>query len=490
MAEIFKMRNQDKNKKGGVLILAILVLGVMVFLGAMFITFTLTGSQLSQSQKVGTKTYYLTEAGIQEAIFKLKNDETTLDGDDPWKICLTTSTIDCPDCSTWQDTFIRNYIEDSTTTVSIKNFQCAQGEIIATTTLAFREGRSAQRVVKVKVIRAYGSLIENSPVFSGAPSGESTIQASVINVYDGNIFSSNNLNIKFWSTVNVYDNQATPTTTSQEGQVLVVQNINITLSTLNASSTCSKNLCTQGICKKCPPDSFPMPAIDFDSADSNSYLSKAKKAQQEGLCRVVGKNSAGITVTTTNRCLFSEKEFEDLLWQIGEGGNLILEHVSAGSVNSTYYVEGEVELKGGRSLEIQGILVAEKTVDIGEKFWWGKNSGFNQITITDPGKGIPSGLLTKGKMNFGPYSSFRDINIRGLIYSQDEMRLTSIPHTFKVVGGIIARKFSLTSAFSPLNIYLDNVIIQEAVWGGPQPPGEEAPPYSPVVTIEHWEESY
>ena len=70
------------------------------------------------------------------------------------------------------------------------------------------------------------------------------------------------------------------------------------------------------------------------------------------------------------------------------------------------------------------------------------------------------------------------------------MRLTSLPHLFEVRGGIIARKFSLTSVFQSLNIYLDNVIIQEGVWGGPQPPSGTAPSYSPVVTIDHWEESY
>ncbi|MBZ9572720.1 hypothetical protein KJA17_00790 [Patescibacteria group bacterium] len=478
------------SSKGSLLIIAILVLGILLFLASYFISFSLTGSQMSRSKTVSTKAYYLAEAGIAEAIWKLKNDEITTDGDTPWKICFVTSTDDCLGCSNWQDSFTRNYDDNSTTTISIQNSRCAKGEIIATSTVLLSKGRTAQRVIKIKVLKALGSLTENSPIFSGAPSGESTIQASKINVYNGNIFSNNNINIKYWSTVNVYDNPTTPTSTDQEGQVLAVQNINVSLSTLNASSTCAKNCCTQGICEKCPPDSIEMPAIDFDSDNPNSYKSKAEKAQEEGQCQVVGKNSGGTTVFSLNKCLFDEDEFEELLWQVGKKGTLILEHKTSGLAISTYYIEGGIDLKGERYLEINGILVADETINIGEKFKWGEDYGFSQLKIADPGDGIPSGLLTKGKMNFGPYSSFGDVEVRGLIYSQDEMRLTSLPHSFEVFGGIIARKISLSSAFSPINIYLDNAIIREGVWGGPQPPGEGALPYSPVVTIEHWEESY
>ncbi|MCD6232915.1 hypothetical protein J7J81_00820 [bacterium] len=486
-----RQREPFSFRSGSVLVAAILILGVMLFLAGWYVSFTLTGSLISRSQTIATKTYYLAEAGINQAIWKLKNDEIATDGDSPWKICFTTTTVGCPDCSSWQDSFIRNYNAGSTTTVSIKNLQCGQGEIIATSTVGIGNGKFAQRVVKVKVIKSFGSLTEDSPIFAGSPSGESTIQSSVMNVYNGNLFSNNNINIKYWSTINVYDN---PTSASQEGQVLANGNVNLTLSTLNSSSTCSKNMCTEGICEKCPVDFQEMPAIDFDSSDPNSYKSKAQKAENEGQCSVIGKDSEGSVVSTTSKCIFSENEFEDLLWQVGKGGTLILEYKSNGHATSTYYIDGGLDLKGERLLEIQGILVAGETVNIGESFCWRKgwqfDCGFDQVKITDPGKGIPSGILTKGKMNFGPYSSFGDVDITGLVYSQDEMRLTSLPHKFKVVGGIIGRKFSLTSAFQSLDIYLDNDIIREGVWGGSQPPSGTGASYSPVVTVDHWEESY
>lgn len=477
-------------QKGVVVIIASLSLAILLLMSAYLLSFTVAESRISQSQTVSMETYYLAEAGINEAIWKLKNDSA-------WRSGFEEE----PGCATWQASFERNYSADSSVAVSVQNFECARGEIVATSTIGLSGGKSSQRVVKVKVLKALGSLTENSPIFSGAPSGQSDIQASTLRVYDGNIFINSNLNIKLWSTVSLYDNEATD---EKEGKVLTVGNNNVVWSTLNAEAVCASNVCnTTSTCgcldsikfqecmvSSCPPYALEAPAIDFDSDDLSSYKSRAQLAQQQGQCSVVGKNSGGAVATTSSNCLFSEQEFSDLLWEIGQGGTLTLEYQTNGEVFSVYYVEGGVDLKGERYLEVNGVLVADATVNIGEKSRWGSDFGFNQITINDPGTGIPSGLLTKGKINFGLYSSFESIEATGLIYSQDEIRMTSMPEVFTVTGGIIARKFSLTSAWNPLNIYLDNDIIREGVWGGSQPPEGERLPYSPVVTVEHWEESY
>lgn len=478
-------------QRGVIVIIVFLALGILLLMGTYFLSFSVTESKISKSQEASFKTYYLAEAGANEAIWKLKNDETTSDGDDSWKICFSGSSSECLDCNTWQNTFSRKYTEDSTTTVTIMNSQCAKGDISATTTLFLSQSKISQRAIKVKVLKSFGSLTNDSSVFSGSPSGESTIQASLMNVYKGNMFSNNNINIKLGSQVNVYDSS---TTTEQEGQVLANQNVNITWSTLQSSSTCAKNTCTAGICAKCPVDFFEMPAIDFDSAASTSYKSRAQAAELQNQCSVVAQDAGGGTVATSSKCIFSSNEFEDLLWEVGPGGKLILEHKTNGIVFSVYYVEGTINLKGQRYLEINGALVADSTINIGETFCWGKGQqswcGFDQITILDPGTGYPSGLLTKGKINFGAYSSFEEISIVGLIYSQDEMRITSAPLLFSVTGGMMARKFTLSSAFFPLNIYLNNDIIREGVWGSADPPEGQVVPYSPVVTVEHWEETY
>lgn len=470
------------NNRGVIVIIATLCLAVLLLLGTYFLTFTLTESRIARSQEIATKTYYLGEAGINEAIWKLKNDLL-------WRSGFEQS----PGCDTWSASFIRNYEADAATQVAIQNSRCAEGEIIATSTITLGSGKTAQRVIKVRVLKALGSLTENSPVFAGAPSGESTVQASNLNVNFGNMFINSNLKIQFWSNVNVDD------------KVLTVGNLIVSNgSILNANAECASNICnTTSTCGCSDPEEFSecnasgcahvsveMPAIDFNSDDPSSYKSRAEAAELQGQCSILGKDAGGATVLTSNNCVFSENDFEDLLWQIGEGGKLVLEHRTNGSAVSTYYIEGGVDLMGGRALEINGVLVTERTVNIGEKFRWGGDSGYNQVTVNDPGVGFPSGILSQSKINFGFYASFQDTNITGLIYAEDEIRMISLPSVFNVTGGIIGRKYSLISAWSLLNLSLDNAIIREGIWGGSQPPGGGSPPYSPIVTIEHWEESY
>lgn len=498
------------NERGVALIIAVLTLGILLLLGIYFVRFTLTEFRISKSQKVASQAYYLAEAGINQAIWKLKYDEygTITDGDLPWATCFVSSTDPCPPCNTtWTASFIQNtdsLIPNSTIAFSIERTPCGEGRITATSTIDLGGGRTAQRVVKTKVHKATASLTADSPVFAGSPSGETKIDDSTMNIYNGNMFINNNLRIKTGGRVNVYDNQ---TTTEQEGKVLVVGNC-ILSGDLNSSSTCCANQCnTTSTCEcepdpedfferceatpapgRCPPNLIGMPAIDFGSDHPNSYKSKAIAAQQEDppQCSVLGKRFVGATTTLSTNCLFTEKEFKDLLDWVGWGGTLTLEHRANGSAISTYYVKGGITVGRGRHLEVNGVLVAEKTVNIGE---W--SNGY--LVIKDPGLGIPSGLLTPGKMNFGGWFFFwgPTTEVTGLLYSQGEFDIDSLAHTFNVTGGIIGRKFDLDDGWgNHLNIYLDDDIIREGIWGGPKPPGEEKPPFSPIVTVEHWEESY
>lgn len=463
---------QKISQKGIVLIISVLFLGVLLTLGAYFLIFTLTESRISKSQIVASQTYYLAEAGANEAIWKLKNDTA-------WKDNFETE----PGCYNWSAEFSKNdiLIPDSSYYVQIQNSDCARGQIIATSTLSTSAGRIAQRVVKTKVFKAIGSLTGDSGLFSGGTSENVDISASIVNFYNSNFFSNNNANIGWWSQVSVFDN---PDTEKEEGKSLAVANLSVSqASVLNTTAICSKNTC-QGDCLEegCPPISISMPMIDFDSSDPNSYKNKATLAETMGQCSILCN---GIECST--KCLFTANEFSDLLWQVGQGGTLTLN-------NTITYVTGIIDLSGYRQIVVNGTLVADGTINIGERYCWtnkgDKQCGNSQITINDPGVNIPSGLLTKSKINFGLYSSFQNIEVTGLIYANDEIRLVSLPWAFNIYGGILGRKISVTSAWSTLNIYLNNTIILEGIWAGPKPPGVENPPYSPVVTIEHWEEAY
>jgi len=472
--EILKIKNKKYfQQKGVVLILSSMALGILLLLATYFLTFSLTETKISQNQIVAAKTYYLAEAGVNEAIWKLKNDST-------WKENFETE----PECETWSASFSREGIlfSDGSYQVSIENSDCARGQIFATSTFSLPETKTAQRVIKTKVFKSLGSLTGDGAIFSGGNSENININASIVNIYDGNLLGNNNTNINWWSEVNVYDNLATEPI---EGKILTNNNLNISFSSVaNATSFCAKNIC-QGDCldEGCPPSNIAMPMIDFDSDDENSYKAKADTAQNSGYCSVL---CDGVECET--KCVFTANEFEDLLWDIGQGATLTLN-------NDITYITGTVEIKGGRKLIINGTLVVDGTINIGERYCWTrqgvKDCGFNQITINDPGVSIPSGLLTKNKLNFGPYSSFQSVEMVGLIYANDEIRIVSLPDVFNLTGGILGRKVSITSGWGEFNISLDNSIVLEGLWAGPKPPkGGETPPFSPIVTIDHWEEAY
>jgi hypothetical protein len=418
----------------------------------------------------------LAEAGINEAIWKLKNDAE-------WLVCFSSTSIvyNC-NCANWSASFTQDtgqLIAGSQVQVSLQNSECGRGQITATSTVAFGQN-AGQRVVRAEVFRAGGVFSEDALLGDG---NAATTQTA-LNIFNGNLAASGNISFQRSSTIKVYDNQGSPV---QEGQVLARGNITVSQSSLTASSTCSQNMCTplcQGYApglQSCPPAEVVIPAVDFDSASPNSYKSKALAAEAAGLCRATCNGQQCST-----QCVFSQSSFDNLLQQVGAGGTLRLEHTAAGGLFSVYYIDGNFDLRGQRNLVVNGALVINGNASIGETRSWEGGSGNNQITIQDPGLGVPSGLLTTGNVSFGRYASLATTTIVGLVYTVGNFELTSVPHWVEITGGKIAgRNFQLTSLSGGLNIYRDSVIITEGLLWGLGDPAD-----SPVVSIEHWEESY
>lgn len=508
MEEIFKMANLI-GQKGVILIITSLTLSILLLLSAYFLSFSLTESKISKSQETSTKSYHLAEAGISQAIWKLKYDETEADGDAPWADCFVTSTASCSSCSDWSETFTKSTDEllpESSVTVTIQNSSCGRGRITATSTLNLSGGKTAQRVVKTSVFKSLVGPTGGAAVFSGGTSENIYISGSKLKVY-GNIFSNNNLTLKWWSEIEVYDSVLTP---EVEGKILAVANLDISL-TSEASSTakCAKNICdTTSTCAcieeadkfqeceadKCRPNSASTPLVDFDSDSQNSFKSRAQAAEDAGQCEILCNGVIclcdGSPCPGADKCVLDDDEFEDLLWAAGENGTLSLNNASNPGI---VYVTGPIELRGGRHLVVNGALVADGTIDIGERYSWTKqgqkDSGFSQIDVYRPTATTSSGILTQAKMNFGLYSSFSSTEITGVIYANDEIRFVSLPENFEVTGGLIARKLSFNSVWNWFNFILDDEIVLYGL-GYKIDETVITPEYSPIITIEHWEEAY
>lgn len=477
---------KSQQQKGTILIIAFLIMGTLLILGSYLLVFALTDLKISKSQESGISAYYLADAGINEAIWKLKNDDITSDGDDAWKLdFIDLNKNPYPDGSYWQTSFSHSF-GGGFYEVTIKNIGRGRGEIISIATIPLSENKSSHRIIKTTVFKALASPTQNSAIFTGGSSENVSINFSNVKLEKGNLFSNNNLNISWGSTVQVYDNPDTEDIL--EGQIWVANNYNSS-GTITSQAICSKNSCTPN-CPgytpgetECPPAPVSVPIVDFDSISPYSFKSRAQAAENSGQCQALCNGTP-----CSNKCIYSANEFENILWQVGQGGTLILNNVIT-------YVTGSVDIKGGRYVTINGSLVVDDNIYVGESYSWTrqghKDSGFSQITINSPGEDLPSGILSKRKVNFGLYCAFQEINITGIIYANDEVKIISVPTSFDIEGAIIGRKLSLTSIWQWLNIVLNNDIIINGlgyrVDGNPVDPDAT---FSPVITIDHWEESY
>lgn len=448
---------RENPNKSFISIATLIVATILLLLATYFLNFILSELKIAQSHTWASQTYYLAEAGINEAIWKLKYDDKDVneDGDKAW----AEEFVEEPGCENFSDTIEKNtnnLIPNSSYTITIHNTSCARGEIIVTAYINLPNGARTRRVVKTKVFKPLNpSPTRNSAVFSGGETESISFLAGYMNIYNGNIFSNYNITLDLVSTLRAYDNPETKDI--EEGKVAAVNNINKSLlSTIVSTGRCARNVCSPsqacidaGI--NCPPQPISMPMIDFDSSDPDSYKSRAAAAGT----------------------LYTAQQFEDLLWK---NPNLTLN-------NPVTYVTGSITLKGNQRLTVNGVLVADGTISIGEELCWFKSlfqsrCGNSRITVNHP-EGIASGLLTKSKIEVGLYADRIDVN--GLLYAGDEFSLVSLPDSFNIVGGLIARKMTLVSIWQALNITLNDERIREAIG---------YPKYSPVIKIEHWEELY
>ncbi len=475
---------KTSSEKGVIVIIAFLTLGILLLLGTYFLSFAITESKISQSQEIATKTYYLAEAGINEAIWKLKNEWA-----EDFVRCVNYLEASCGDetCQNWSATTTistDDLMPHGSIVVTMQNSACARGQIVSVGTINLAEGRTAQRIVKTGVFKAIGGPIEGIAVFSGGEGkhDELKIKSSTINIYEGHLFSNRNVKIEKKSEAIVED------------KILAVREFKESAdSTATALAICAENIChTTSTCacwdpgefkecqeNKCPVNPIPMPMVDFNSKDTSSYKERALAAENNGHCRVFCQKKDQDPYQCSEKCVFSWSEMDDLLWQIEEEGTLTLD-------NDITYVEGSIWLRGGRSLIVNGVLVAEKNIEIGKKYFWEKEhekqEGNSQLTINNDNKATKaSGLLSKGKIEFGEYASFPNATTTGLLYANKEMKLKKMPDSLMLEGGIIAKKIKFENLQQNLNVYLNETIVANTLGN---------PAFSPVITIEHWEEAY
>ena len=455
---LFNSRFQSKS--GSVLIAGMIILGVMVFSATYLLSFTITGSKMSNSYELSAKSYYLAEAGISEAIFKLKNDPV-------WKNAFETlPTVPDPACSGWS---IAPYTRtaalgpNNSYEITITNLGCAKAEIASLAKISAGGAVVAQKIVKVKVFKAMGNPISQYAICTSGSSENLDISAAnPVHIHGGSLFANNILKVRDGSLLQV-DNKALA-----KGNVIIASDSQI------QGVVCGPNVCRTGCATStdCPPAAVAAPPLNFNIGP-DSYYQQATSSDCSSV-RNDGKTY----------CLFSPEEFEKMMW-------LHYPQLSL-PVGATVYVTGDVNVRAAQELTVNGALLADRDINLGSSLCWSRpeypylRCGFTRVTVVRPGNpenNLPSGLLAQRKINTSSWLGFgfSALNVQGLIYSGDETKLSSIAAPIVIHGGVVARKFTLTSLWQGTDIYLDSDVIVDTF---------KDPEYSPVITIDHWEEKY
>lgn len=401
-----------KNKRGFLLISSLFVLSTMIIIVSFYLNGILQSVRVASIVDTSPQTYYLAESGIQHAIWKLQNDAT-------WKTGFETD----PE---WSATITQNntMVSGGGWTVTVENQELARALITATSTIAVRDTQT-QRVVEASVYKALNitplnttSLFANNDIIG---------TGSEVAVSDGGIFANNDIKLSLFSTW------------STTGKAQAVDDIEVSISSSLSAA--------EGVFDSVNPplpEIILMPAIDFDSADPNSYKSRASQ-------------------------VYTNQQF-----------NKLLDDFPVVELNGITYVTGNVFITKGKTLTINGTLVADGSVSIGNGFSFETEPAV--LTVIDQGVDEPSGVLSKKNITIGGFNS--DVNIQGLLYAGGTFTIKDgITQNVSTVleGAVFAEDINIVISWQPTTVQLNQIYINEAL-------GD--PLFTQLLFINHWEEEY
>ncbi len=410
--KINKKQLTIRSRKGAALVMTMMVISALLFMALYFLNFSTTEKKITNIQTKGVDAYYLAEAGINEMVWLIQNDAT-------YKNNFET----IPD---WTTSFTRNTPfgnANESYTVTITNSGLAQGEIVSVGSITNVDGSITKRTVKTFVYRALGDPdIGTNAIYAN---GNINITGSIVNFYNGGAHSNNNFVV------------------SGNAQVYIEQDleaVNRYIKSSSATATIGGNIYAINY----PPaaDVIDMPAVDFNSTSSSSFLNRA-----------------------------------DVVYDSITFNNLINASSTLTLNDDITYVSGDVNLPEGKSLIINGLLVIDGDFTVGANV---AGNHPNSNLLIHYATGTPAGVLVSGDMYFKNQTGI--VNVRGVLYANDILNINNVNASLFIVrGAMIARKFTISSSWIPIDIYYDSSIIINTLNNAST---------SPTLIVDHWEEEY
>lgn len=249
---------------------------------------------------------------------------------------------------------------------------------------------------------------------------------AVVNVATGGIHTNGHVQVTWWSNVQV---QAT---TSAYGSITVSGN-----STLSTPVKQSNNNPPR-------PPQVPLPEVDFDSAEPTSLKSRAQAENH----------------------VYTASQFAAMM---AANNNL-------STTGTVTYVTGDVDVQKGYHLTVNGVLAADGQISIGSTFRW--TGAWTELVVNHT-SGQASGLFSKSRISLGLFTSLFQVN--GVVYANDQFSMLQILQNPTITGALLARSIDFNGILSPVTIIHSQSTADESL-GTPQ--------FSPVISVEHWEEEY
>jgi len=414
MKKNLKPQTSNLKPHSGYVLISVLVIMVVMLVITYYLADALfSEAAIARNQKGATIAFHLAESGVQEAIWRIRNDTDIPGAKDTF--------LNTTDGKTEFSHDTDALLTGGSYSVIIKNTAKAVATITATG--HFSMGlKTAQRRIVVNVTKAVDppAYDYDGAIFTGGSTGEEdiTLTVTTLNVTGGGSLISNRDIWYTLSDINV------------DKDVIAKRNIRNVLSDVTH---------VLGIISENDPGTYVMPTVDVISeclVNSDSFKCRA-------------------TTDPANH-YYTAQQFQKLL-----------DDQKSVTLDGIVYVAGNlgITIEREQSLTVNGVLVAEGSIDVGKPL----RAGTLQINHVE---GQPSGVITLGKLTCWAYS---DVDITGLIYVGDRFSFDPFygigSQDINITGGILARRFE-GRGIRTINITLNKDLINEAI---PENPTTQAP---------------
>ncbi|MFH1564428.1 MAG: pilus assembly PilX N-terminal domain-containing protein [bacterium] len=310
--------------------------------------------------------------------------------------------------------------------ILIQNYDLAKADVTAASAMSFGNKQS-KRVIKTKIFKALGeSAIDNNAILADQ---DIDVAAADIDIDNGSIFANDDIVATLASVVDAQDK-------AQAADDIFI----LGFSTINAAEMHSANVNPPA------PEYLDIPAVDFDSFDPDSFKSQAQLLGQ----------------------YYSKAEFNVLL----DSGPV--------TFDGAVYVSGNIIIEDNHDLTVNGVLATSGKITVGrDKKWWQVCPDYSATLNINHIDEYPAGMFSKSNIEF--LRCVNDISVNGVIYAGNELSLTNLSSDFTLNGGIIARSVDFALLYNGVDISYDDSVIIDTLGGSD---------FSPVITVEYWEEQY